>query len=348
MPCFTFTPNIGLFTRLFGIRNVFGKEPGTLRFVYEGERVNPQDTPAGRGMEDGDVVDAHLEQVRIHHCIIPLMLTGASGDDYSWEDPLRAYHTRIHEPSVNPPPLASDMFIQFTCCSFLLRPYFCRRTVIILTFAGFAHIWPPLYLLYTLLLPAELTHDCDEWERSQVDPEREDNVGGHLRGSVGQIQGEEDWVLEKGAGRRCGTCPQLTAPSRGMVETGSSAYHWLKFTYHGTSVRGGEDETPDSLGMEESDQIDAHVEQRPKPSLCGQPNPQGSYSLQSYLLTKKGNAHIQRGVDQSPSDGAKGQDSVPIDVRYQDVDVIANDREPLELASALGLQEFGENRDGRF
>ncbi|TFY59371.1 hypothetical protein EVG20_g7814 [Dentipellis fragilis] len=44
----------------------FGKDPGhlcTFKFVYEGERVNAQDTPAQREMEDGDIIDAHLEQL---------------------------------------------------------------------------------------------------------------------------------------------------------------------------------------------------------------------------------------------------------------------------------------------
>ncbi|KAI0065157.1 ubiquitin-like protein [Artomyces pyxidatus] len=41
----------------------FGKDPGTFKFVYEGERVQPDETPAGRSMEDGDVIDAHLEQL---------------------------------------------------------------------------------------------------------------------------------------------------------------------------------------------------------------------------------------------------------------------------------------------
>jgi len=41
----------------------FGKEPGTFKFTFEGSRVNATDTPAGRGMEDGDVIDALLEQI---------------------------------------------------------------------------------------------------------------------------------------------------------------------------------------------------------------------------------------------------------------------------------------------
>ncbi|KAH9172483.1 hypothetical protein EDB89DRAFT_1965545 [Lactarius sanguifluus] len=36
---------------------------GTLRFVYDGERLSPTDTPAERSMEDGDVIDAHLQQL---------------------------------------------------------------------------------------------------------------------------------------------------------------------------------------------------------------------------------------------------------------------------------------------
>ncbi|KAI0264563.1 hypothetical protein BGY98DRAFT_604042 [Russula aff. rugulosa BPL654] len=36
----------------------FGKDPGSLRFVYDGERLSPTETPAERSMEDGDVIDA--------------------------------------------------------------------------------------------------------------------------------------------------------------------------------------------------------------------------------------------------------------------------------------------------
>ncbi|KAJ7577919.1 ubiquitin-related domain-containing protein [Mycena floridula] len=41
----------------------FGKEPGTFKFTYDGNRVQVTDTPAELGMEDGDQIDAHLEQV---------------------------------------------------------------------------------------------------------------------------------------------------------------------------------------------------------------------------------------------------------------------------------------------
>ncbi|KIM61005.1 hypothetical protein SCLCIDRAFT_123016 [Scleroderma citrinum Foug A] len=41
----------------------FGKDPGTLKFVYEGNRLNGADTPAMLGMEEGDMIDAHLQQV---------------------------------------------------------------------------------------------------------------------------------------------------------------------------------------------------------------------------------------------------------------------------------------------
>jgi len=41
----------------------FGKDPGTFRFSYEGNRVRAEDTPAQLGMEEGDTVDAHLQQV---------------------------------------------------------------------------------------------------------------------------------------------------------------------------------------------------------------------------------------------------------------------------------------------
>ncbi|KAI3598050.1 ubiquitin-like protein [Moniliophthora roreri] len=41
----------------------FGKDPGTLKFHYDGTRISAEDTPGSLGMEDGDQVDAFLEQV---------------------------------------------------------------------------------------------------------------------------------------------------------------------------------------------------------------------------------------------------------------------------------------------
>ncbi|ESK83691.1 ubiquitin-like protein [Moniliophthora roreri MCA 2997] len=40
----------------------FGKDPGTLRFTYDGERVHEYETPAQREMEDGDEIQAFLWQ----------------------------------------------------------------------------------------------------------------------------------------------------------------------------------------------------------------------------------------------------------------------------------------------
>ncbi|KAL1671112.1 hypothetical protein EV122DRAFT_272498 [Schizophyllum commune] len=41
----------------------FNKQAGTFKFTYDGTRVKPDDTPAGLGMEDGDQIDAFLEQL---------------------------------------------------------------------------------------------------------------------------------------------------------------------------------------------------------------------------------------------------------------------------------------------
>ena len=62
---------------------------GSLRFVYDGERLTPTETPAEvsclfpflftpstrihlsqRSMEDGDVIDAHLQQARVQLILI--------------------------------------------------------------------------------------------------------------------------------------------------------------------------------------------------------------------------------------------------------------------------------------
>ncbi|KAI0072246.1 hypothetical protein K474DRAFT_416426 [Panus rudis PR-1116 ss-1] len=41
----------------------FGKEPGTLKFQYDGTRLQPNETPLDHEMQDEDVIDAHLEQL---------------------------------------------------------------------------------------------------------------------------------------------------------------------------------------------------------------------------------------------------------------------------------------------
>ncbi|KAE9394970.1 hypothetical protein BT96DRAFT_826986 [Gymnopus androsaceus JB14] len=44
----------------------FNKQSGALKFTYEGRRIKQDETPADLEMEDGDQIDAFLEQVRIH------------------------------------------------------------------------------------------------------------------------------------------------------------------------------------------------------------------------------------------------------------------------------------------
>ncbi|CAN6647282.1 ubiquitin-like protein Smt3p [Trichomonascus vanleenenianus] len=40
-----------------------GKDPSALRFLYEGERVQPDDTPSSLDLSDGDTIEALSEQV---------------------------------------------------------------------------------------------------------------------------------------------------------------------------------------------------------------------------------------------------------------------------------------------
>ncbi|KAH7925799.1 hypothetical protein BV22DRAFT_1010557 [Leucogyrophana mollusca] len=42
---------------------------GTFKFAHEGKRLNSADTPAQMGLEDGDMIDAHLEQVGCFHLV---------------------------------------------------------------------------------------------------------------------------------------------------------------------------------------------------------------------------------------------------------------------------------------
>jgi len=41
----------------------FGRDPKTFKFIYQGVRLQPEETPAFHDMESGDMIDAHLEQL---------------------------------------------------------------------------------------------------------------------------------------------------------------------------------------------------------------------------------------------------------------------------------------------
>mmetsp|Transcript_5941 Transcript_5941/g.26295 ORF Transcript_5941/g.26295 Transcript_5941/m.26295 type:complete len:93 (+) Transcript_5941:62-340(+) len=38
-------------------------QPGAVRFLFDGQRINPTQTPQDLDMEDGDSIDAMMEQV---------------------------------------------------------------------------------------------------------------------------------------------------------------------------------------------------------------------------------------------------------------------------------------------
>lgn len=40
-----------------------GRAANSLRFLYDGQRVEPDDTPESLDMDEGDVIEAHREQV---------------------------------------------------------------------------------------------------------------------------------------------------------------------------------------------------------------------------------------------------------------------------------------------
>ncbi|ROT34796.1 ubiquitin-like protein [Sodiomyces alkalinus F11] len=54
-------------TKLEKLMNAFcerqGKALNTVRFVFEGQRVQPTDTPAALEMQDGDTLEVYQEQV---------------------------------------------------------------------------------------------------------------------------------------------------------------------------------------------------------------------------------------------------------------------------------------------
>jgi len=41
----------------------FNKDLAALRFTFDGNRLQSEDTPDSVGLEEGDVIDAHLEQL---------------------------------------------------------------------------------------------------------------------------------------------------------------------------------------------------------------------------------------------------------------------------------------------
>ncbi|KAG1743880.1 hypothetical protein EDB19DRAFT_1621665, partial [Suillus lakei] len=40
-----------------------GQTSGTFKFTYDGKRLRAENTPVDMEMEEGDIIDAHLEQV---------------------------------------------------------------------------------------------------------------------------------------------------------------------------------------------------------------------------------------------------------------------------------------------
>ncbi|KAJ7276643.1 ubiquitin-related domain-containing protein [Mycena rebaudengoi] len=45
-----------------------GKDVGSIRFLYDGARINDDDTPASLDMEDNDTIDVMVEQVGGTRC----------------------------------------------------------------------------------------------------------------------------------------------------------------------------------------------------------------------------------------------------------------------------------------
>ncbi|KAJ2686985.1 SUMO protein smt3 [Coemansia spiralis] len=45
-----------------------GQTMGSVRFLVDGQRIGPDDTPQGLGLEEGDAIDAMTEQVGGCHC----------------------------------------------------------------------------------------------------------------------------------------------------------------------------------------------------------------------------------------------------------------------------------------
>jgi len=43
--------------------NKVGKDVGSIRFLYDGTRINDDDTPSSLDMEDNDTIDVMVEQV---------------------------------------------------------------------------------------------------------------------------------------------------------------------------------------------------------------------------------------------------------------------------------------------
>ncbi|KII84867.1 hypothetical protein PLICRDRAFT_57377 [Plicaturopsis crispa FD-325 SS-3] len=43
--------------------NRVGKDVGSIRFLYDGARINDEDTPSSLDMEDNDTIDVMVEQV---------------------------------------------------------------------------------------------------------------------------------------------------------------------------------------------------------------------------------------------------------------------------------------------
>lgn len=59
----TVAPNMPFSKIIDGYCNKKGMKPDSVRFLFEGQRINPSDTPKSLGMENEDAVDVMLHQV---------------------------------------------------------------------------------------------------------------------------------------------------------------------------------------------------------------------------------------------------------------------------------------------
>ncbi len=60
--CFKLKKNTQLKKLIDSYCNKNGLHPKSVRFIFEGERIKDTDTPEGLGMENGDEIDAMIEQ----------------------------------------------------------------------------------------------------------------------------------------------------------------------------------------------------------------------------------------------------------------------------------------------
>jgi hypothetical protein len=83
---------------IFLTRARTGKDPASIRFIYDGATVTAGDTPSSLDMDDNDSLEVHIEQVRLPPCLLTCRWDSRPLPGRGTIERLQAKRARAHSP----------------------------------------------------------------------------------------------------------------------------------------------------------------------------------------------------------------------------------------------------------